>query len=206
MFHILFPYKLFLSLSSRAYKGSRIGTIKALTLSSPNMVNESALQTLQRDGQGNPSCEFCCGPWCRHRDTGGASRSPVHPHQRQSNNGRKWPEIELFSQKLWAESRFFFLLVTSKNTSTSFPKSGWSLHHNSLGKCRRRRFATFCESELNRYRKWTAKTMEKDVNSNCYHSTEPPWRNANNIWATMWEMHPCIQSTGPGARKPSALS
>lgn len=153
MFHILFPYKLFVSLSSRAYKGSRIGTIKALTLSSPNTVNERMLQTPPRGWLRQP--QLRCWPGCRHWDAAGAFCSPAHPSQGQGDAGRDRPEIGLLpSGSSSGQKVIFFVLVISKNTSASSPRSGCFLHHNHLGKCARWGLATFFVSlSLNGYRK-----------------------------------------------------
>jgi len=99
-----------------------------------------------------PSCEVHCWPGCKHWDAASTSCSPAHPSQEQGDARRDWPEFGLFSQEVLARKLGgSFVLITSKNTSASF------LHHVSLGKCRRWRFASSCESEL----KWVQKMNSK---------------------------------------------
>lgn len=102
MFHILFPYKLFVSLSSRACKGSRIGTINALTLSSPNTVNEYMLQMPQRGWPrkpqpGSPAASFAAGL--------GAGTGMQQMHPAPLPTGQTGQKLGYYLRKLWPERR-----------------------------------------------------------------------------------------------------
>lgn len=70
------------------------------------------------------------------------------------------------------ESKFFHASLELKHFSILPQKV--VLHYNSLGKCRKRRFGSFCESECKHVQKTRNKGKgvgEGVMNSSCCHST-----------------------------------
>lgn len=142
MFHILFPYKLFVSLSSTACKGSRTGTIKALTVSSPNTVNECLWHTRPRAQLSPallPSLSFPAGRGARLPQE---IPTPLPTRLRgQTMLGGTGQKLGSCLRKLSTESKFFHASHEVKHLSILPQK--YVLHYNSLEKCRKRRFGSF---------------------------------------------------------------